>query len=96
LMMTDSELEMGKRFKNTLVVKVLGWFSVIALTALNMKGLPDNIEGFLPANASPAAFAMADNVAYFLIVCVMLMLVWMIYDLHQGNKRLRTKLGLAG
>ncbi|WP_098823618.1 Nramp family divalent metal transporter [Secundilactobacillus silagincola] len=96
LMMTDSELEMGKRFKNTLVIKVLGWFSVIALTALNMKGLPDNIEGFLPANASPAAFAMADNVAYFLIVCVMLMLVWMIYDLHQGNKRLKTKLGLAG
>ncbi|GAW98643.1 manganese transporter [Secundilactobacillus mixtipabuli] len=95
LMMTDSKMEMGERFKNTLVIKVLGWFSVIALTVLNMKGLPDNIEGFLPANASAADFAMADDIAYFLVACVVALLVWMIYDLHQGNKRLKAKLGVV-
>ncbi|WP_089088118.1 Nramp family divalent metal transporter [Secundilactobacillus pentosiphilus] len=94
LMMTDSKLEMGERFKNTLVIKILGWFSVIALTVLNMKGLPDNIEGFLPANASAADFAMADDIAYFLIACVVALLVWMIIDLYKGNKRLKAKLGV--
>ena len=95
LMMTDSKLEMGDRFKNSLVIKILGWFSVIALTALNMKGLPDNIEAFFPANASAAQLAVADNIAYALIAAVMALLVWTIYDLYKGNKRLKAKVEAA-
>nr|WP_156660440.1 Nramp family divalent metal transporter [Secundilactobacillus odoratitofui] len=93
LMMTDSKLEMGDRFKNSPIIKVLGWFSVIALTGLNMKGLPGNIEGFFGENASSAQLALADNIAYLLIAAVMLLLVWTIYDLYKGNRRLAAKLG---
>ncbi|MGH2103387.1 divalent metal cation transporter, partial [Aerococcus urinaeequi] len=46
LMITDSERDMGHRFKNTLIVKFLGWVSVIGLTVLNMLGLPDEILSF--------------------------------------------------
>ncbi|MBE8863564.1 hypothetical protein G9441_18530, partial [Enterococcus faecium] len=38
LMMTNSEAEMGKQFKNNLLVKILGWFSVLSLTYLNLRG----------------------------------------------------------
>ena len=94
-MMTNSKLEMGDRFKNSLVIKILGWFSVIALTALNMKGLPDNIEAFFPANASAAQLAVADDIAYALIAAVMALLIWTIYDLYKGNKRLKAKVEAA-
>ncbi|MGH2103386.1 divalent metal cation transporter, partial [Aerococcus urinaeequi] len=50
LMITDSEKDMGHRFKNTLIVKVLGWVSVIGLTVLNMLGLPDEILSFFGDN----------------------------------------------
>ncbi|HAW87702.1 MAG TPA: divalent metal cation transporter, partial [Enterococcus sp.] len=43
LMMTNSHAEMGSRFKNSFVVKLLGWFSVISLTYLNLRGLPGQI-----------------------------------------------------
>ncbi len=46
LMMTNSRLEMGQRFKNNFLVKLFGWISVIALTFLNMKGLPAPLPGF--------------------------------------------------
>ncbi|WP_155430816.1 Nramp family divalent metal transporter [Secundilactobacillus folii] len=93
LMMTDNRLEMGDRFKNSLVIKILGWFSVIALTVLNMKGLPANIEAFFPANATAAQLRLADDIAYGLIAAVIALLIWTVYDLHQGNKRLAAKLG---
>ena len=46
LMMTNSKAEMGERFKNSLWVKVLGWLSVLVLTILDFKGLPDAVAGF--------------------------------------------------
>ena len=68
LMMTNSEVEMGQRFKNSLWVKVLGWFSVIALTFLNLKGLPDSILGFFGDNPSTAEQKLSSIIANILIV----------------------------
>ena len=48
-MLTNSKKEMGD-FKNNFIIKCLGWFSVIALTYLNLIGLPDQIANFIPHN----------------------------------------------
>jgi manganese transport protein len=88
LMMTDSEQEMGKRFKNSLWVKVCGWISVVGLTVLNMMGLPDAFAGFLDAGANATAVNTAHILAYCAIVLVLALLVWCMWDLHQGNLRL--------
>lgn len=89
LMLTNSDVEMSARFKNTLWVKVLGWISVIGLTYLNMKGLPGSIEGFFGDNATKAQIALADNIAYVLIVCILILLIWTVVDLYRGDQRLR-------
>lgn len=92
LMMTNSEVEMGQRFKNSLWVKVLGWFSVIALTFLNLKGLPDSILGFFGDNPSTAEQNLSSIIANILIVGILALLAWTIYDLYRGNKRYAAKL----
>lgn len=92
LMMTNSEVEMGQRFKNSLWVKVLGWFSVIALTLLNLKGLPDSILGFFGDNPSAAEQSLSSIIANILIVAILALLAWTIYDLYCGNKRYAAKL----
>ena len=92
LMMTNSEVEMGQRFKNSLWVKVLGWFSVIALTLLNLKGLPDSILGFFGDNPSAAEQSLSSIIANILIVAILALLAWTIYDLYRGNKRYAAKL----
>ncbi|KRM32705.1 NRAMP family Mn2+ Fe2+ transporter-like protein [Agrilactobacillus composti DSM 18527 = JCM 14202] len=91
LMFTDSRLEMGKRFKNNILVKFFGWVSVISLTFLNMKGLPDSIEGFFGDNPTKSQTLTADIIAYILIAAVLALLVWTIIELHRGNKRLEEK-----
>lgn len=95
LMMTDSAMEMGQRFKNTLWVKVLGWISVIGLTYLNLIGLPGQIEGFFGANASKAQLLLADNIAYLLIAAVLALLTWTVFDLYRGNKKYAAKMALS-
>ncbi|KRL05696.1 NRAMP family Mn2+ Fe2+ transporter-like protein [Liquorilactobacillus oeni DSM 19972] len=87
LMMTDSRAEMGERFKNTLWIKALGWISVLGLTYLNLIGLPGQVEDFFGSEASKAQLVLADNIAYFLILCVLLLLIWTVVDLYYGNKR---------
>lgn len=92
LMMTNSAVEMGQRFKNSLWVKVLGWLSVIGLTYLNLIGLPDQIEGFFGDGATKGELLLADNIAYILIVAVLALLAWTIVDLYRSNKKYVTKL----
>ncbi|UDM32123.1 Nramp family divalent metal transporter [Lentilactobacillus laojiaonis] len=87
LMFTDSEREMGKRFKNSTIVKLLGWISVIGLTYLNMSGLPGQFEAFFGAHPTSQQLMMADTLAYAVIVLCLALLAWMIYDLYRSNKR---------
>ena len=88
LMLTNSKTEMGNRFKNTLWVKILGWISVLGLIYLNMKGLPGSIEAFFGDNPSAAQTNLADIIAYVLIGLIVILLIWTIYDIYQGDKRL--------
>lgn len=92
LMMTNSQAEMGSRFKNSFIVKLLGWFSVISLTYLNLRGLPGQIESFFGEQATSAQLALADHIAYVIIVLVLLLLAWTIGDLYKGNKKYEQRL----
>lgn len=87
LMFTDSHVEMGEHFKNSWLIKLLGWISVIGLIYLNMKGLPDQIEGLFGDNPSVSQITLADNIAYIIIALVLLVLSWMIVELYRGDKR---------
>lgn len=95
LMFTDNKVEMHDRFKNSWIIKTLGWISVVALTYLNMKGLPGQFEGFLGDNASKGQVAMADNLSYIVIFLVLVLLAWMIWDIHKTNKKLQAKFEAA-
>ena len=83
LMLTNSKNEMGK-FKNNWIVQLFGWFSVIALTYLNLIGLPDQIESLFPKNLA----YLADGTAILLIVLVIALLIWTIFELYRGNRKL--------
>ena len=83
LMLTNSKNEMGK-FKNNWIVQLFGWFSVIALTYLNLIGLPDQIESLFPKNLA----YLADGTAFLLIVLVLALLIWTIFELYRGNRKL--------
>ena len=88
LMMTNSEAEMGARFKNNWLVKFFGWVSVIALTYLNLTGLPGQMEAFFGDNPSASELTTAHTIAYVLIFGVLVLLAWTIWDLYKGNKRI--------
>ncbi|BAK22354.1 Nramp family divalent metal transporter [Melissococcus plutonius] len=89
LMLTDSEAEMGK-FKNTLIVRILGWISVLGLIYLNFTGLPGALEDFFGDQATKGQIAFADNLAYFIIVAVCALLIWTVIELYKGNKKIST------
>lgn len=82
LMLTNSKKEMGD-FKNNLIIKCLGWFSVIALTYLNLIGLPDQIANFIPHN-----LGLSHLISGFLILGVLFLLIWTIVELYRGNKKM--------
>lgn len=92
LMMTNSKTEMGERFKNSLWVKILGWLSVLTLTILDFKGLPDMVAGFFGDKPSAAQLQLANGIAYTLIVVIAALLIWTMYELYKGNKRYAEKL----
>ncbi|KGH56500.1 Nramp family divalent metal transporter [Oenococcus oeni] len=90
LMFTDSDIEMGRRFKNTMWVKVLGWISVLSLTLLNLINLPGangQIAAFFGDNATKSQLFLANIIAYALIVAIIALLVWTIVEILKGNKR---------
>lgn len=89
LMMTDSEQEMGKRFKNSLWVKILGWFSVLLLIFLNLYNMQDSVAGFFGDNPTAAQNAMAGHIALVINILIVALLVWTLVELHIGDKRLK-------
>lgn len=86
LMLTNSKEEMG-RFKNSLWVKVVGWIAVISLTYLNLKGLPDSIQGFFGNNPTASEIHLANVIATILIIAIIALLAWIIIDFTRGNRR---------
>lgn len=87
LIFTNSKTEMGLRFKNSWPIKTIGWVSVISLIYLNMKSLPDQIEGFFGDNASSSQLELADSLAFLIILVVIALLIWTIVELYKGDKR---------
>lgn len=87
LMITNSQAEMGYSFKNNLFVKGFGWLSVIALTTLNLVGLPEQVESFFDS-VSGSKSMMADSLAYLLIILILALLAWTIVEFHKSNQRL--------
>ena len=92
LLMTDSATEMGNKFKNSTWIKGFGWLSVIALTFLNLYGLPGQIQAFYGDKLTSAQTMQANIIAYVLIAAVLALLVWTIVDMHKGNERLKNVL----
>ncbi|HJF87407.1 MAG TPA: Nramp family divalent metal transporter [Companilactobacillus farciminis] len=92
LLMTDSATEMGNKFKNAPWIKGFGWLSVIALTFLNLYGLPGQIQAFYGDNPTGAQTMQANIIAYVLIAAVLALLIWTIIDMHKGNERLKNVL----
>lgn len=88
LMMTDSQAEMGQTFKNSMIIKGFGWLSVIALTGLDLIGLPGQVEEFFGTTTAGSTMLWADITAYAIIILVLALLAWTIIELHRGNQRL--------
>lgn len=87
LILTNSAEEMGDRFKNSTWVKIVGWIAVITLTYLNLKGLPDSIQGFFGNNPSVSEIHIANIIANVLIVAIIVLLIWIVFDLHKNSKK---------
>lgn len=92
IMMTDSKLEMGGRFKNGIVVKILGWISVIVLTFLNIYNMPASIQGFFGDHPTASQITLANGIAYVVIAAMIGLLAWTVIELRRGNRRLEQKL----
>ena len=88
LMMTDSKLEMGNRFKNSLWIKCLGWFSVILLTGLNLYNMPASILGFFGSAPSAGDTTVATIIAWALNIAIVALLAWTIFELHRSAKQM--------
>ncbi|TPR40096.1 Nramp family divalent metal transporter [Apilactobacillus micheneri] len=87
LMMTNSKFEMGKKFANTMWVKVCGWISVLTLTFLNLYNMKDSISGFYGDNPTAAQDQQAGIIAWIVNILIVLLLIWTLTELHRGNKR---------
>ncbi|WCG35984.1 Nramp family divalent metal transporter [Companilactobacillus farciminis] len=92
LLMTDSVTEMGGKFKNSAWVKGFGWFSVLALTFLNLYGLPGQIQAFYGDHPTAGQMTQANIIAYVLIAAVLALLAWTMIDMRKGNERLKASL----
>ena len=88
LLMTDNKIEMGNRFVNSLWVKIAGWISVIGLTYLNMKGLPDSILSFYGNTPTIAQIQQSNAIAYTTIVFILALLAWTIVDMHRTHNQI--------
>ncbi|MHA7611144.1 Nramp family divalent metal transporter [Weissella viridescens] len=98
LMMTDSRVEMGDRFKNTIIIRILGWISALALTILNLYGLfgkAGSIAAFFGDNLTGNQITDANIIAAIATILVLALLSWTIYDLYRGNRRYAAQLAEA-
>ncbi|TPR26490.1 divalent metal cation transporter [Apilactobacillus micheneri] len=87
LMMTDSKVEMGKKFVNSLWVKICGWISVLTLTGLNLYNMQSSVAGFYGDNPTAAQNNQAGIIAWIINILIVLLLIWTLTELHRGNKK---------
>ncbi|OYQ67043.1 Nramp family divalent metal transporter [Aerococcus sp. 1KP-2016] len=87
LMLTNDEKEMGNQFKNSRIVKGLGWIAVILLTGLNLLGLPDEILSFFGDNPSLGQTNLAHWIAAIIIIFIISLLTWTIYDISKFSNK---------
>lgn len=87
LMMTNSKVEMGKKFANKLWVNICGWLSVIVLTGFNLYNMQDSVVGFYGDNPTAAQNNQAGIIAWIINILIVILLIWTLTELHRGNKR---------
>lgn len=87
MILTNSEIEMGVRFKNSGWVAFFGWTSVIVLTLLDFKGLPQAILAFYGEHPTLHEQHVANFIAYIIIALISLLLIWTIVELYQTEKK---------
>ncbi|MDG4984906.1 divalent metal cation transporter, partial [Lactococcus lactis] len=80
LLLTNEKTTM-KHFQNRIWLRILGWISVIAMIYLNLVGLPDQVEAFFPTKSK----GTADLLAYFIIIVVLALLLWMIIEFKRNK-----------
>lgn len=86
LIFTNNAIDMKGGFRNSRLIQILGWISVIALTYLNLKGLPDQIEQLFGEHLTHPQLILADRIAYVIIVAVLLLLFWMVLELQRYRR----------
>ena len=65
---------------------------MLGVWLLQRVGLADSLLAFFGDNASRAEQNLSSNIANILIVGILALLAWTIYDLYRGNKRYAAKL----
>ncbi|USS88272.1 Nramp family divalent metal transporter [Fructilactobacillus hinvesii] len=92
LLFTNSEVEMhGKRFANSLWIKVCGWVSVITLVFLNIYNMPSAVQGFFGENPSASQISLANAIAWGVNILILALLAWVLYDIIRSDKEFAKK-----
>ncbi|USS93175.1 Nramp family divalent metal transporter [Fructilactobacillus ixorae] len=92
LMFTNSKVEMhGKRFENSLWVKVCGWVAVIMLVFLNVYNMPNAVQGFFGENPSASQITLANGIAWAVNILILALLAWVLYDIIRSDKQFAQK-----
>ncbi|SKA03477.1 manganese transport protein [Fructilactobacillus lindneri DSM 20690 = JCM 11027] len=92
LMFTNSKVEMhGKRFANSLWVKVAGWVSVFLLVFLDIYNMPSAVQGFFGDNPTAQQINTANIIAWTTNVLIFALLAWVLYDIHKSDREFAKK-----
>jgi len=66
------------------------------LTGLNLYNMPASIQGFYGDGITASETMTADVIAWVLNAAIIALLVWTIYELRKGNRRLAQAVAADG